>query len=41
MFFHFQEPDSVFAKESIFEMIKNLDEVPEKYRLRIRNQGGG
>ncbi|KAI0238952.1 Superoxide dismutase [Mn], partial [Lamellibrachia satsuma] len=35
------EPDSKFAKESIFELIKNLGEVPEKYRIRIGNQGGG
>jgi len=37
----FQEPDNKFAEESIFEIIKRLDEVPEKYRTSIGNQGGG
>jgi Fe-Mn family superoxide dismutase len=36
-----EEPDSTFAKEPIMTIMHKLQKVPEKYRTRIRNFGGG
>ena len=36
-----QEPDNQFAHESILEIIRNLDKIPEKYRTNLKNNGGG
>ena len=39
--FFAQEPDSVLAKSSLYDIMRNLSSVPEQWRTAIRNNGGG
>lgn len=36
-----EEPDNSFSKQPILNIFKQLDEVPAKYRLRLKNNAGG
>ena len=37
----FQEPDSKLAKASLYDIMRNLSQVPPEWRTAIRNNGGG
>ena len=37
----FQEPDSELAKASLYDIMRNLSQVPPEWQTAIRNNGGG